>query len=95
MQEGTSDPVLEQKYMSLEVISFSDSKDAVAKAANFLLKKRYLDTDETPELTEPDMTNALEALGYGTLEPDLMLIYGPARCHLGFPAWRSRYTEMV
>ncbi|GER50377.1 glutamyl-tRNA(Gln) amidotransferase subunit A [Striga asiatica] len=62
-KEGTSDPVLEQKYMSLEVISFSDSKDAVAKAANFLLKKHYLGTDETPELTEPDMTNALEALG--------------------------------
>ncbi|GER52401.1 Nogo-B receptor [Striga asiatica] len=63
LKEGTSYPVLEQKYMSLEVISFSDSKDAVAKAANFLLMKHYLGTEETPELTEPDMTNALKAIG--------------------------------
>lgn len=33
--------------------------------------------------------------GYGAPDPDLMLIYGPARCHLGFPAWRMRYTEIV
>ncbi|XP_035839864.1 uncharacterized protein LOC110913174 [Helianthus annuus] len=29
-------------------------------------------------------------------DPDLLLIYGwPVRCHLGFPAWRIRYTEMA
>ncbi|PQQ21344.1 dehydrodolichyl diphosphate synthase complex subunit NUS1 [Prunus yedoensis var. nudiflora] len=28
-------------------------------------------------------------------DPDLLLVYGPARCHLGFPAWRIRYTEIV
>ncbi|KAK6136751.1 hypothetical protein DH2020_029505 [Rehmannia glutinosa] len=95
-KETTSDQLFEQKYMSLEVISFSDSKHAVAKAANFLFKKHYLSANtEKPKLTEPDMADALEALGYGALEPDLMLIYGPARCHLGFPAWRIRYTEMV
>ncbi|KAK6136778.1 hypothetical protein DH2020_029491 [Rehmannia glutinosa] len=95
-KETTGDQLFEQKYMSLEVISFSDSKHAVAKAANFLFKKHYLSANtEKPKLTEPDMADALEALGYGALEPDLMLIYGPARCHLGFPAWRIRYTEMV
>lgn len=33
--------------------------------------------------------------GGGGPEPDLLLVYGPARCHLGFPAWRIRYTEIV
>ncbi|KAL6546038.1 hypothetical protein OROGR_009912 [Orobanche gracilis] len=94
-KETTGGPLVKPKFMSLEVISFSDSKDAVAKAANFLLKKHYLDANQKPQLTEPDMADALEAIGYETLEPDLMLIYGPARCHLGFPAWRCRYTEMV
>ncbi|KAJ8763328.1 hypothetical protein K2173_002211 [Erythroxylum novogranatense] len=28
-------------------------------------------------------------------DPDLMLVYGPVRCHLGFPAWRIRYTEII
>ncbi|KAI3446089.1 hypothetical protein Pfo_002754 [Paulownia fortunei] len=94
--ETTGDPLLEQKYMSLEVISFSDGKHAVAKAANFLLKKQYLsDNTEKPKLTESDMTDALGAIGYGVSDSDLMLIYGPARCHLGFPAWRIRYTEIV
>ncbi|GKV26579.1 hypothetical protein SLEP1_g35855 [Rubroshorea leprosula] len=41
------------------------------------------------------MTDALKAVGCIGLEPDLLLVYGPARCHLGFPAWRIRYTEIV
>lgn len=95
-KETTSDPLLEQKYMSLEVISFSDGKQAVAKAANFLLEKHYSSPGTAkPNLTESDMMIALGAIGYGEPEPDLMLIYGPARCHLGFPAWRIRYAEMV
>ncbi|KAH0887869.1 hypothetical protein HID58_050298, partial [Brassica napus] len=24
----------------------------------------------------------------------LLLVYGPVRSHLGFPAWRLRYTEI-
>ncbi|XP_057788385.1 uncharacterized protein LOC131005415 [Salvia miltiorrhiza] len=94
---GTNrDPLVEQKYMNLEVISFTDGKHAVARAANFLLKKHYLNADgEKPELTESDMADALAAIGYAAPEPDLMLIYGPVRCHLGFPAWRLRYTEIV
>ncbi|MCH87335.1 nogo-B receptor-like, partial [Trifolium medium] len=28
-------------------------------------------------------------------EPDLLLVYGPVRSHLGFPPWRIRYTEIV
>ncbi|KAH0977385.1 hypothetical protein GBA52_027104 [Prunus armeniaca] len=28
-------------------------------------------------------------------DPDLLLVYGPARCYLGFPAWRIRYTKIV
>ncbi|KAL0334752.1 UNVERIFIED_CONTAM: hypothetical protein Sradi_4687100 [Sesamum radiatum] len=94
--ETTGDPLLELKNMSLEVISFSDGKHAVTKAANVLLKKYYLNGNtEKPNLTESDMADALGEIGHGGAEPDLMLIYGPARCHLGFPAWRIRYTEMV
>ncbi|KAH1066935.1 hypothetical protein J1N35_031922 [Gossypium stocksii] len=33
--------------------------------------------------------------GSGGPEPDLLLVYGPARCHLGFPACRIKYTEIV
>ncbi|MFS7999407.1 putative decaprenyl diphosphate synthase-like superfamily [Helianthus anomalus] len=36
-----------------------------------------------------DQEGAVEA------DPYLLLIYGPVRCHLGFPAWRIRYTEMA
>ncbi|KAK4407337.1 hypothetical protein Sango_0314700 [Sesamum angolense] len=91
--------------MSLEVISFSDGKHAVTKAANVLLKQHYLNGNtEKPNLTEADMADALGEMvtsiflvnsGHGGAEPDLMLIYGPARCHPGFPAWRIHYTEMV
>ncbi|KAL0422734.1 UNVERIFIED_CONTAM: hypothetical protein Slati_3296300 [Sesamum latifolium] len=95
-QETTGDPLLEPKNMSLEVISFSDGKHAVTKAANVLLKKHYLNGNtEKPNLTESDMADALCEIGHGGADPDLILIYGPARCHLGFPAWRIRYTEMV
>ncbi|KAL0419652.1 UNVERIFIED_CONTAM: hypothetical protein Sradi_1378700 [Sesamum radiatum] len=92
-QKTTGDPLLEQKNMSLEVISFSDGKHEVTKAANVLLKKHYLNGNtEKPNLTEAD---ALGEMWHGGAEPDLMLIYGPARCHPGFPAWRIHYTEMV
>ncbi|KAL0435485.1 UNVERIFIED_CONTAM: hypothetical protein Sradi_0256400 [Sesamum radiatum] len=104
-QETTGDPLLEQKNMSLEVISFSDGKHAVTKSANVLLKKHYLNGNtEKPNLTELDMADTLGEIvtsifmvnsGHGGAEPDLMLIYGPARCHLGFPAWRICYTELV
>lgn len=46
------------------MISFADSKHAVAKAANVLLKKHYLSANsEKPELTESDMADALGAIG--------------------------------
>ncbi|XP_042508496.1 dehydrodolichyl diphosphate synthase complex subunit NUS1-like isoform X2 [Macadamia integrifolia] len=90
---------LERKHMVLEFVSFSDGKEGVAKAASFLCSK-YLKgasrgEDQEPVFTEPEMTSALRAVGCGGPEPDLLLIYGPGRCHLGFPAWRLRYTEIV
>lgn len=89
-----TDPLLDEK--KIEFVSVSDGKEAVAKAANLLFTKYYLDSKmEKPVLTEFHLTEALEALGLREQDPDLMLIYGPARCHLGFPAWRLRYTEMV
>ncbi|KAJ0960876.1 hypothetical protein J5N97_010455 [Dioscorea zingiberensis] len=86
--------------MTMELLSFSDNKEAVAKAASFLcskyLKSNHSDADRVePVFTEADMANALTAVGCGGPDPDLLLVYGPARCHLGFPAWRMRYTEII
>ncbi|XP_010254890.1 PREDICTED: dehydrodolichyl diphosphate synthase complex subunit NUS1 isoform X2 [Nelumbo nucifera] len=92
--------LLEGKPMKLEFVSSCDGKEGAAKAASFLFSK-YLKAanshgnQEGLIITEPDMTNALKAVGCGGPEPDILLIYGPVRCHLGFPAWRLRYTEFV
>ncbi|GLT98067.1 hypothetical protein SLE2022_155910 [Rubroshorea leprosula] len=101
LEESHEDDVLlNQKDFTLEFASFTDGKEAVAKAANVLFMK-YLKlsasgrTQEDQIFTEPNMTEALKAVGCIGLEPDLLLVYGPARCHLGFPAWRIRYTEIV
>ncbi|CAA2998965.1 dehydrodolichyl diphosphate syntase complex subunit NUS1 isoform X1 [Olea europaea subsp. europaea] len=89
-------PLFEQKYMNLEFISFSDGKEAVAKAANFLFEKHYsIANVEKPNLKESNVAEALMSIGCGGTEPNLMLIYGFARCHLGFPAWRMSYTEIM
>ena len=86
----------QKKRMDFEFVSISDGKEAVAKAANLLFKKYYVDgNSEKPFFTETYLTEALRTLGAVEPDPDLLLIYGPARCHLGFPAWRIRYTEMV
>ncbi|CAK9142588.1 unnamed protein product [Ilex paraguariensis] len=91
-----NDPLLDQKFIALEFVSFLDGKEAVAKAANLLFDKYYLAGDqEKPIFTESIMVEALKAIGCVETEPDLMLVYGPTRCHLGFPAWRIRYTEIV
>ncbi|KAL4581256.1 hypothetical protein LXL04_017466 [Taraxacum kok-saghyz] len=90
------DALLNIKQIAFEFVSSSDGKEAVAKAANVLFKKYYSDGDtEKPFFTESYLTDALKTLGAVELDPDLLLVYGPARCHLGFPAWRIRYTEIV
>ncbi|KAK4562770.1 hypothetical protein RGQ29_005321 [Quercus rubra] len=95
-----NDKLLDHKHMMLEFVSFSDGKEAVAKAANLLFAKYLTSTNSSEDqeeeiFTEPRMTEALRAVGSGGPEPDLLLVYGPARCHKGFPAWRIRYTEIV
>ncbi|PHT45509.1 hypothetical protein CQW23_14667, partial [Capsicum baccatum] len=93
--EGSNHGTLVE-HVDLEFVSFADSKPAVAKAANLLFAKHYASTIlEKPNFTESDISEALQAVGYGGPEPDLLLVYGPVRCHLGFPAWRIRYTEIV
>ncbi|XP_002466740.2 dehydrodolichyl diphosphate synthase complex subunit NUS1 [Sorghum bicolor] len=84
----------------LDCLSGSNGKESIAKAAN-LLCSAYFNGDahgdgkRKPTFTEADMASALKAVGCGEPEPDLLLMYGPARCHLGFPAWRLRYTEIM
>ncbi|RWR71884.1 dehydrodolichyl diphosphate synthase complex subunit NUS1 isoform X1 [Cinnamomum micranthum f. kanehirae] len=86
--------------MTLEFLSVSDGKEGISKAASFLCSKymtaKTLDGNPNERVfTESDMDIALKAVGCGGPAPDLLLIYGPARCHLGFPPWRMRYTELV
>ncbi|MFS7961107.1 putative decaprenyl diphosphate synthase-like superfamily [Helianthus anomalus] len=94
---GEISPLLGKKRMDFEFVSISDGKEAVAKAANVLFKKYYVDEEdsEKPFFTETHLTEALKTLGAVEADPDLLLIYGPVRCHLGFSAWRIRYTEMA
>ncbi|KAA8545954.1 hypothetical protein F0562_020595 [Nyssa sinensis] len=87
--------LLDKKDITLEFASFSDGKEAVVKAANLLFVKYYLGDQKQPTFTESHVAEALRAIGSGGPDPDLLLVYGPTRCHLGFPAWRLRYTEIV
>ncbi|KAJ4716479.1 Dehydrodolichyl diphosphate syntase complex subunit NUS1 [Melia azedarach] len=95
-----SNPLVNHKHITLEFASFSDGKEAVVKAANLLFMK-YMKLGDSGKIqedkifTEAHMDEALRAVGFKGPEPDLLLVYGPARCHLGFPAWRIRYTEIV
>ncbi|KAJ1264953.1 hypothetical protein BS78_08G040100 [Paspalum vaginatum] len=89
-----------KRAMVIDCLSGSDGKEGIAKAAN-LLCSAYFNGDShgdgkrEPAFTEADMASALKAVGFGGPEPDLLLMYGPARCHLGFPAWRLQYTEII
>ncbi|KAH9603416.1 hypothetical protein KSS87_022983 [Heliosperma pusillum] len=85
---------LEPGQLTLEFTSVTDGKEGVVKAANLLFLKYQGDPDK-PKFTEPLLSEALQLVGCSGPEPDLLLVYGPARCHLGFPAWRLRYTEIV
>ncbi|BFG41558.1 hypothetical protein CerSpe_278320 [Prunus speciosa] len=92
--------LVDQNHMALEFSSFSDGKEAVTKAANLLFVKylklaKSVGDHEEKIFTEPNMDEALKAISCRGPDPDLLLVYGPARCHLGFPAWRIRYTEIV
>jgi len=92
------------KQMTIECISGSDGKEGIAKAANLLCSTFSYTPDNVKSeenvksesvFTETDMASALKSVGCAGPEPDLLLMYGPARCHLGFPAWRLRYTEIM
>ncbi|CAN0899185.1 Dehydrodolichyl diphosphate synthase complex subunit NUS1 [Linum grandiflorum] len=84
--------------MTLEFASMSDGKEAVAKAANLLFTKytkvKNMEQQDEQIFNEANITEALRAVGCMGPEPDLLLVYAPVRCHLGFPAWRTRYTEI-
>ncbi|CAN1164324.1 Dehydrodolichyl diphosphate synthase complex subunit NUS1 [Linum perenne] len=86
------------KCITIEFASMSDGKEAVAKAANLLftkyMKLSNFDQQDEQIFTEENVTEALKAVGCMGPEPDLLLVYAPVRCHLGFPAWRTRYTEI-
>ncbi|KOM41598.1 hypothetical protein LR48_Vigan04g179600, partial [Vigna angularis] len=87
-------------HMTLEFLSYVDGKEAVAKAANLVfvenLKQRSLGEELDAQISlEPQLNEALQIVGSKGPEPDLLLVYGPVRSHLGFPAWRLRYTEIV
>ncbi|VVA91019.1 unnamed protein product [Arabis nemorensis] len=99
-ETGEKDLLPDRKRIALEFISSSDNKEAVVKAANILLQ-RYLKSSHPEKekgddfFTEPHLNEALRVVGENVQPPDLLLVYGPIRSHLGFPAWRLRYTEIV
>lgn len=66
LQEGAvNGSLITKKYLDLEFISFSDGKEAVAKAANYLFVKHYATSGkEKPNFTEPQMAEALAAIGW-------------------------------
>ncbi|KAK9286576.1 hypothetical protein L1049_014975 [Liquidambar formosana] len=97
---GENDSLLDKEHIILEFASLTDGKEAVAKAANLLFLKYFKSgnlggDEEEPIFTEPRVAEAIGAIGCPGPDPDLLLVYGPARCHLGFPPWRIRYTEIV
>ncbi|KAF3435606.1 hypothetical protein FNV43_RR22697 [Rhamnella rubrinervis] len=99
-EAGKNDKLVDHNPMTLEFTSFSDGKEAVTKAAHLLFMKYMklikLAGDQKEQIfTEPHMAEALRVVGCKGPDPDLLLVYGPARCHLGFPLWRIRYTEIV
>ncbi|RZC49548.1 hypothetical protein C5167_017968 [Papaver somniferum] len=92
---------LDQDQMTLEFASLSDGKAGIAKASSLLCSK-YLKIDSSDGnqhkstiFTESDLTEALREVGHYGPKPSLLLTYGAVRCHLGFPAWRTPYTEIV
>ncbi|KAI5440235.1 hypothetical protein KIW84_025533 [Lathyrus oleraceus] len=87
-------------HMTLEFVSYVDGKEAVAKAANLIFvensKRQNIGGElDCQILLESHLNQALHIVGCKGPEPDLLLVYGPVRSHLGFPAWRIRYTEIV
>ncbi|KAI8027163.1 hypothetical protein LOK49_LG02G03633 [Camellia lanceoleosa] len=73
-------PLLDRKP-NLEFVSYSDGKEAVAKAAIIPFQKHYLGREEKepPIFTESHVSEALSAVGSGGPDLDLLLVYGPAR----------------
>ncbi|KAK9154773.1 hypothetical protein Sjap_002253 [Stephania japonica] len=88
-------PLHEQKQRIVEFASLSDGKEGITRAANYLCSHDVKIANGTLVFTEANMSQALKACGYVGLDPNLLIVYGPARCHLGFPPWRLRYTEIV
>ncbi|KAL2508976.1 Ditrans [Forsythia ovata] len=73
----TSNPPVDEKGMSLEFISFSDGKEAVARAVNFLFEKHYSsENKEKPNFTESDMAGALREIGLPFLNKKKELLFG-------------------
>lgn len=76
---GNAVASVHQERMTIEVLSFSDGKEAVAKAASFLCLQ-YLEGDSVgynkmePVFTETDVTNALKAVGLFFFFPYVQVI---------------------
>lgn len=76
-EAAVNGPLATHRNLTLEFVSFADGKEAVAKAANYLFVKHYANgVKEKPEFTEPQMGEALGAIGILSLAfsyfPDFM-----------------------
>lgn len=64
MQEASKSDSLIRKHINLEFASFSDGKEAVVKAANYLYKKNYIGGEQKEFIcTESHIDEALKAIG--------------------------------
>ncbi|KAI4352238.1 hypothetical protein L6164_006510 [Bauhinia variegata] len=94
-ESNETDTLHDPDNTSLEFASYTDGKEAITKAANLIFMDNMKQHSVVGGLEEPHLTEALQNIGSRGPEPDLLLVYGPVRCHLGFPTWRIRYTEIV
>ncbi|KAH9306005.1 hypothetical protein KI387_010409, partial [Taxus chinensis] len=98
-KHSSNSPSLEHTTMTVELLSFCDGKEGIAKAARYLCSDTLQKIDFNGQranlkLTEADIDRGLEATGCAGPEPDLLFVFGFTRCLLGFPAWRLRLSEI-
>eukprot|EP00252_Welwitschia_mirabilis_P014693 TRINITY_DN3241_c0_g1_i1.p1 TRINITY_DN3241_c0_g1~~TRINITY_DN3241_c0_g1_i1.p1 ORF type:complete len:275 (-),score=46.22 TRINITY_DN3241_c0_g1_i1:382-1206(-) len=92
--------ITENAIMRVELLSSSDGKEGITRAARYLCEDALRKINTKGQLSElklsvSDIDRGLEATGCAGPKPDLLLVFGFSRCLLGFPAWRIFFTEIM
>eukprot|EP01018_Ginkgo_biloba_P004699 Gb_23228 [translate_table: standard] len=99
-KQDFNSPMAEDNTMTVELLSFFDGKEGIAKAARFICSNTLQQISSDGQrvdlkLTEADIDRGLRATGCAGPEPEILFVFGFARCLLGFPAWRIPLTEII